>query len=276
MERFEFSDEQAEYILMLRLQTLVGLEIQKILNEIGDKKELVAYLTAILEDPQKLDGVVIDELIYIKDTYGDERKTEVSNDSSIYELNQNFKALKKLDEMMKDPVITWIGGDYKIKVLYQTRILNIPADTFTLTKTHTQDKMIAISDQGELVIQRLKDFGKFTVQSDPLDVVRHFGIKSKLIFSEVMGYDFDYLVMVTNQNTMKKIDKKLLLTFKKFPTIVMGLAKGEQIIKVLPIKKDDQIGVISERGRILIFDPKQQLRAMGKTAAGVKAMELQP
>ncbi|MDP2670035.1 MAG: DNA gyrase C-terminal beta-propeller domain-containing protein [bacterium] len=56
----------------------------------------------------------------------------------------------------------------------------------------------------------------------------------------------------------------------------MGLAKGEQIIKVLPIKKDDQIGVISERGRILIFDPKQQLRPMGKTAAGVKVMELQP
>jgi DNA gyrase/topoisomerase IV subunit A len=44
MEKYEFSDEQSEYILMLRLQTLVGLEIQKILGEIGDKKELIAYL----------------------------------------------------------------------------------------------------------------------------------------------------------------------------------------------------------------------------------------
>jgi DNA gyrase/topoisomerase IV subunit A len=208
---------------MLRLQTLVGLEIEKILNEIADKKELIDYLTGILEDPKKLDAVVVDEMIYMKDTYGDARKTTLSDDASIYDLNANVKALKRLDEMVKDPVITWIGGDYKIKVLYQSRILNIPADTFTLTKTHNQDKMIAISDKGELVIERLKDLGKFTVQSDALDVVKHYGLKNKLLFSETMGYDFDYLIMITNHNTMKKIDKELLLSFRKFPTIVMGL-----------------------------------------------------
>lgn len=274
MELFGFSDEQAEYILMLRLQTLVGLEIEKILQEIADKKELIDYLTGILEDPKKLDAVVVDEMIYMKDTYGDARKTTLSDDASIYDLNANVKALKRLDEMVKDPVITWIGGDYKIKVLYQSRILNIPADTFTLTKTHNQDKMIAISDKGELVIERLKDLGKFTVQSDALDVVKHYGLKNKLVFSETMGYDFDYLIMITNKNTMKKIDKELLLSFRKFPTIVMGLEEWETIIKVLPIKKSDQIGVITQWWRILIFD-HNGLRPMGKTAAGVKAIDLQ-
>jgi hypothetical protein len=89
---------------------------------------------------------VIDELIYIKDTYGDERKTQISNDASVYELNQNIKALKKLDELIKEPVITRIGNDYKIKVLYQTRILKIPQETITLTNTNNQEKVIAISD----------------------------------------------------------------------------------------------------------------------------------
>jgi DNA gyrase subunit A len=274
MEKFDFSDEQSEYILMLRLQTLVGLEIQKILGEIGDKKELISYLEGILADQKKLDAVVIDEMIYMKDTYGDERKTELVNDASIYDLNTNIKALKRMDEMIQEPVITWIGGDYKIKVLYQSRILNIPQETFTLTKTHNQDKMIAISDRGELVIQRLKDLGKFTVQSEALDVVQHFGLKSTLVFSETLWYDFDYLVMITNQNTLKKIDKELLLSFRKFPTTVMGLESGEKIIKVLPIKKTDQIGVITEQGRILIFD-HNGLRPMGKTAAWVKAIALQ-
>jgi len=274
MEKYGFSDEQAEYILMLRLQTLVGLEIQKILGEIGDKKELIAYLTWILEDQAKLDAVVIDEMIYMKDTYGDPRKTIVVNDPSIYDLNQHIKELKRMDELIQEPVITWIGWDYKIKVLYQTRILNVPQETFTLTKTHNQDKMIAITDTGELVIQRLKDLGRFTVQSEWLDVVHHFGLKSHLVFSETMGYDFDYLVMITNQNTLKKIDKKLLLSFKKFPTTVMWLAAKEKIIKVLPIKKNDQIWVITEQWRILIFDHKW-LRPMGKTAAGVKAIALQ-
>jgi hypothetical protein len=58
-----------------------------------------------------------------------------------------MKALKKLDELIKEPVIAWIGNDYKIKVLYQSRILNIPEDTFILTNTHNQDKMVALSDK---------------------------------------------------------------------------------------------------------------------------------
>lgn len=273
MSRFEFSDEQAEYILMLRLQTLVGLEIQKILNEMQEKKELIEYLTGILNDSKKLDAVVVDELIYIKDTYGDPRRTQISNDASIYELNQNFKALKKLDELIKEPVITRIGLDYKIKVLYQSRILNIPEDTRTLTNTHNQDHMVAISDKGELVIQRLKDLGKFTIKTPAMDVVKEFGLKSNLVFSETMGFDFDYLVLLTNKNCIKKITKQLLTWLKKFPTIIMGLEKNETILKVVPIKKDDKIGIVSQKGKILIFK-EGQVRPMGKSAGWIKAIEL--
>ncbi len=158
MTKFEFSDEQAEYILMLRLQTLVGLEIQKILDEMKEKRDLITYLTAIIENPKKLDKVVVDEMIYMRDTYGDERKTEISNDVElIYDLDSSIKRLKKLDELIKEPVITWIDSDYKLKVLYQSRILKVPEGTWTYTHTDNQDKIIAISDTGELVIQRLKD-----------------------------------------------------------------------------------------------------------------------
>jgi hypothetical protein len=71
------------------------------------------------------------------------------------------------------------------------------------------------------VIQRLKDLGKFSTQSDAMDVVKEYGLKSNLIFSETMEFDFDYLVMVTSHNNVKKIKKALLLKFKKFPTVVM-------------------------------------------------------
>lgn len=238
VERFEFSEEQSEYILMLRLQTLVGLEIQKILNEIGEKRELIAYLEGILGDEKKRDKVVIDELIYMKDTYGDARRTEVSNDSSVYSLNQNIAALKRLDELNKEPVITWIGNTYNLKVLYQSRIMNIPPETLTLTYTHNQDNMIAISDTAELFIKRIKDLGKHTVQSDPLNVKKEFGITGNVVFSETMAHEFDYICMLTSHNNIKKIKKDLLLSFRKFPTVVMDLVeKDERIIKVLPVKK---------------------------------------
>ena len=273
MKKFEFSDAQTEYILMLRLQTLVWLEIQKILNEIGEKSEEIKYLTWIIEDPSKRDWVVADEMHYIKDKYGDERRTKVSQDPSVYQLNNNMKALKKLDELIKDPVIAWIGNDYKIKVLYQTRILNIPEDTFILSKTHNQDKMIALSDKWELVVQRLKDFGKFTVKSAPLDVVKEYGIKHDLIFSVTLEYDFDYLVFDTNKNNVKKIKKDLILKFRKFPTVVMGLESDEKIVKVISCKEEDKIWLISEQGKMLIFREKF-VRPMGKTAWWVKGMDL--
>lgn len=84
---FEFSEAQAEYILMMRLQSLVGLEIKKVMEEIDEKKKLIAELEAIISQPEKLDGVVKDEFTYMKKQYGDERKTEVSQDLSVYNVS---------------------------------------------------------------------------------------------------------------------------------------------------------------------------------------------
>ncbi|MBR7037295.1 hypothetical protein IKI14_05655 [bacterium] len=85
--KFQFSEEQAEYILQMRLQSLVGLEIQKILDEIAEKQAKIAELTEILANPEKLDGVVQSEFDYMKQKYGDERKTEVSDDTSLLNLS---------------------------------------------------------------------------------------------------------------------------------------------------------------------------------------------
>ncbi|MBR6908144.1 hypothetical protein IKN40_06810 [bacterium] len=69
MERFGFTEKQAEYILLMRLQSLVGLEIQKISDEIEEKLRLIDELEHIIGDPEKLDEVIEKELIYMKDKY---------------------------------------------------------------------------------------------------------------------------------------------------------------------------------------------------------------
>ena len=94
---------------MLRLQTLVGLELKKILDEIEEKEKEIAYLKGLLSDSKKLDKVVVDEINYMKDTYGDKRRTKVSNDvEEIYALNNSIKNLKKLDGLIQEPVLVWI------------------------------------------------------------------------------------------------------------------------------------------------------------------------
>jgi DNA gyrase subunit A len=146
MTKFEFSDVQSEYILQMRLQSLVGLEIQKILEEIGDKKALIEYLEGIINDQKKLDKVVTDEMDYIKKTYGDARRTEVIEDD-LGNLSGKIKDLLKLEDAKKEDVILWIGADSTFKILYQSRINIIPEDTIELVYTHNQDKLVVITDK---------------------------------------------------------------------------------------------------------------------------------
>lgn len=274
MEKFEFSEAQAEYILMMRLQSLVGLEIQKISDEIEEKKKLIEELQAIIDQPEKLDGVVRDEFKYMKKQYGDERKTDVSQDLSVYNISWSLKAFMAAADKVKEDVIVWIGNDYSVRVLYQSRIQVIPEETMDLIYTHNQDKLIVITDIGELVVQRLKDFGSFAMKQNALNLNEHFWLKGKIVFAKTLHFDYQHLIFLTNQNSCKKIKKELVLSFKKFPTVIMKLADKEKILSVEAVNDTDNVGILTKHGWMLLFK-SNDLRPMGKTAGWVKSIELQ-
>ncbi|MFA7284346.1 MAG: DNA topoisomerase (ATP-hydrolyzing) [Candidatus Absconditabacterales bacterium] len=271
MTKFDFTEVQAEYILKLTLGRLVGLEIQKILEEIGDKQALIAELTQIINDPAKLNEVVVKEINEVKDKFGDARKTDVSND--VGDMAGDFKKLLKLQDLKKEDVICLVDNESKIKLLYQSRIMNIPEETAHMIYTNNQDKLIVITDIGELVIARLKDLPSHTTKSEPLDPVKHWSLKGKIVLCETMEDDYQCLSMITNKNSLKKIKKDLLLGFKKFPTVIMNLEEGEHIINITPTNEGDAIGIISTDGNMVLFK-EENLRPMGKTSGGVKGIEL--
>lgn len=273
-KKFDFTDVQAEYILQMRLQSLVGLEIQKILDEIKEKKELIEYLEGIINDPKKLNKVVSDEMKYIKKTYGDERRTELVGDAGAGNLSGSMKELLKAEDAKKEDVILWIGADHSFRILYQSRVNILPEDTLELVYTHNQDKLIVITDKGELVIQRLKDIGSHNMKSAAVNPAEQWGLKGNVVFCSSMLHDYKELVFLSNQNNLKKIKKELLLSFKKFPTTVMTLADKEKIIAVEAVRDQDKIGVLSQKGYLSLF-PEEQCRPMGKTAAGVKAISVE-
>ena len=274
MHEFSFSDSQADYILKLQLSRLVGLEIQKILEEIADKQQLIQELQAIINNPTRLDEVVKEELIIIKEKYGDERRTEIIDDMSIYDMASGFKELKKLQDLKKVDVLCLIDNNYHIKVLYQSRIQVVPEETIEFIKTHNQDKLIVITDIGELVIHRLKDLWEFTTKSEPLNPKKHWKLSGNIVFCSTMDHDYTDLVFLSSHNSLKKIKKELLLKFKKFPTTIMSLENGEKLTSVTHTKAWDKIGVLSKKAMLLLF-PESDLRAMGKMSGGVKALELE-
>ena len=274
MTKFDFSEEQAEYILQMRLQSLVGLEIQKILDEIEEKKKLIAELTEIINNPTRLDEVVAEEMNYMKDKYGDERKTDVSDNTDVYNIAGSIKELQAQADKVKEDVICRIGNDFSLRVLYQSRVQVIPEETIDLIYTQNQDKLIIITDIGELVVQRLKDFGGATMAKPAINLKKHFELKGKIVFAKTLHFAYDHLVFLTDQNNIKKIDKNLVLSFKKFPTIIMNLQPKEKIVKVEAVNDSDNIGILTKHGRMNLF-PATDIRPMGKTAGGVKSIELQ-
>lgn len=274
IDKFEFSEAQSEYILMMRLQSLVWLEIQKISEEIEEKKKLIEYLEWIINDPIKLDWVIIDEFTYMKKKYWDPRKTKVSNDLSVYNIGWSLKALQEAADKVKEDVIVWIWNDHSIRVLYQSRIQIIPDETLELIYTHNQDKLIVITDIWELVVYRLKDLWQFTMAKNSLNLNEHFWLKWKIVFAKTLHFNYDNLVLFTNLNSIKKIKKELVLSFKKFPTKIMNLADKERILKVEAVNPWDNLCILSEQWRMNIF-PNDDIRPMGKTAWWVKAIDLQ-
>lgn len=274
MQKFEFSDPQAEHILLMRLQSLVGLELNKILEEIDEKQKLIDYLENIVNNPAALDDVVRDEMNDIKKTYWDKRKTILVADES-GDIKKTLKAFEDQADQEKEDVIVWLSDNFDLRVLYQSRVSVIPEDTIDLIYTHNQDKIIVITDQWELVVQRLKDLWSFQYNSIPLNFHKHFNLKGRVIFANTLHAPFDHLLLMTSDNNIKKIDKNLVLSFKKFPTTVMNLpGKNEKILNVLPVSDNDTIGVATKQWRLLMF-PSKELRPMWKTAGWVNAIALQ-
>jgi DNA gyrase subunit A len=272
MKKFEFTDVQAEYILQMRLQSLVWLEIQRIIDEIGEKKALIEYLEGIINDPKKLDKVVTDEMAQIKKSYGDERRTEVVEDD-MGSLTGKIKDLLKLEDQKKEDVILWIGADTTFRILYQSRINIIPEDTIELVYTHNQDKLVVITDKGELVVQRLKDIWQHIMKNPGANAKELWNLKWDVVFINTTMHDYKELAMMTDKNSLKKIKKDMLLGFKKFPTTIMNLEGNEKIIAVQAVRDGDAIGIISQKGYLSLF-PEAQCRPMGKTAWGLKAIDV--
>lgn len=273
ISKFEFSDVQAEYILQMRLQSLVWLEIQKIIDEIDEKKKLIEYLEWIINDPKKLDKVVTDEMNYIRKTYGDDRRTEVVEDGGMWNLSGQIKDLIKLEDMKKEDVILWIGADSTFRILYQSRINIIPEDTIELVYTHNQDKLVVITDKWELVVQRLKDIWQHIMKNPGVNPKDIWGLKWEVVFINTTLHDYKELAMMTDKNSLKKIKKDMLLWFKKFPTTIMTLEGNEKIIAVQAVRDKDAIWIISQKWYLSLF-PEAQCRPMGKTAGGLKAIDV--
>ncbi len=281
INRFDLSENQANAILRMRLQRLTGLEREKIESEYQDLKEKIKYYKEILGDEQKLLDIIKEEILEIKDKYGDERRTKILNQTTdldledLIEEEQVVVTMTTQGYIKRMPVDTYRSQRRGGKGIIGTTTREEDfVDNVFITSTHNY--FLFFTNKG--LVYRLKGYQipQASRQSRGTAIVNLLNLESDEKVSSVIPLsDFEgnnYLTMVTKNGMVKKTP---LVEYDSNYTGIIGikLMENDELIEVKNTKKDENIILITRLGKAIRFNEKD-IRSVGRAAQGVKGIDL--
>ena len=284
MERFGLSEKQAQAILDMRLARLTGLEREKIELEYKALQEKIAYLQSILDTPQMVIDIIKEELIEIKEKYGDDRRTEITfaeDEIDLDELIQeedmtvtltHFGYIKRLSA---DTYRTQKRGGRGITGL-STREEDFAENVFV---TSTHNPLLFFSTKGNVYSKKCYEIPESGRTAKGMAIVNMLSLDSDEKITAVFPvseYDKDaQLVMVTKEGYIKKTAMSEYAKIRQSGLRAIGLRDEDELIRVFQTSGKDDIIVGTRNGLSIRFN-EEDVRPMGRTAMGVKAISLKP
>lgn len=282
IERFGFSDIQAQAILDMRLARLQGLEREKIEKEYAELMEKIAYFKAILSDETLLMGVIKEELQEIREKYGDNRRSKIVaaedefDDEDLIEEESVAVTLTHLGYIKRVPADTYKAQRRGGKGItgITTRENDFVKD---LIMTSTHDYLLFFTDTGK--VHKLKAYeipeasrtAKGTPAVNLLNLMQKERITAIIPVSQFD--DENYLIMVTKNGTIKKTALSQFDTNRKNGLIAINLKDDDSLIGVRETCGNDNIILVTRKGKCISFSEKD-VRSMGRIAAGVRGIKL--
>ena len=282
IERFSFSDIQAQAILDMRLARLQGLEREKIEKEYAELMEKIAYFKAILSDETLLMGVIKEELQEIREKYGDNRRSKIVaaedefDDEDLIEEESVAVTLTHLGYIKRVPADTYKAQRRGGKGItgITTRENDFVKD---LIMTSTHDYLLFFTDTGK--VHKLKAYeipeasrtAKGTPAVNLLNLMQKERITAIIPVSQFD--DENYLIMVTKNGTIKKTALSQFDTNRKNGLIAINLKDDDSLIGVRETCGNDNIILVTRKGKCISFSEKD-VRSMGRIAAGVRGIKL--
>ena len=279
---YRLSDTQAQAILELRLHRLTGLEQEKIHNEFKDLLDQIEDLMDILNRNERLMLVIRDELIEIKERFGDERKTEI--EESAIDLNDE-------DLIVEEDVVVTIShsGYAKSQPITDYRAQRRGGRGKTATKTKdedfvshmfvasTHDTVLCFSDRGQvywLRVFQMPQAGR-TARGKPLVNLLPLEENEKITaVLSIREYDENqFIVMATRNGTVKKCQLTDFSRPRASGIRAIDLLEEDQLIGVSITDGEYDIMMFSDAGKAVRFS-ETKVRAMGRTARGVRGINL--
>ena len=282
MERFGLSEVQAQAILDMRLKALQGLDREKLENEYRELEERIAYFKELLADPEKIKGVLREELIAIRDKYGDERRTEIQDledeidfedlideEDCVYTLTHNGY-IKRL------PVSEYRAqgrGGKGVRAM-ATREEDYVQTVFTAS---THDNILFFTNLGKVYVRkgyRIPEAGRSARGSNIVNIIPiDPGEKvSAMIAGRGISED-SYLVFVTRDGTVKRTAQSAFKNIRSNGIRALTLDEGDELMTVLQTGGEDKILIATREGMAICFK-ETDARAMGRDAVGVRGIRL--
>ena len=283
IERFGLSDTQAQAILEMQLRRLQGLEREKIEEEYAKLLEMIAYYNSLLEDEKKLMGVIKDELLEVRDKYADERRTKIVADESeideedlIAEENVaiTLTHLGYLKRMPSDTYKTQKRGGKGITGL--TTRENDFVKNLIMTSTH--DTLMFITNFGKA--HKLKAYeipeGGRTAKGTP--AVNFLSLMQKERITAIIPIqefsEDKFLIGVTKSGTIKKTPLSQYDVMRKGGLVTINLKEDDELIGIQETTGNNNVIIVTKQGKCICFS-EEEVRSMGRQAAGVRAIKLE-
>ena len=284
MSNFKLTDVQANAILEMKLRRLTGLERDKIENELNDLLKLIEDLQGILASDQRVLEVIKNELLEIKEKYGDERRTNI--DMTAIEYIEDESLIPN-----EDVIVTLTNSGY-IKRLradtYKTQNrggvgikgMTTNDEDFVehLVSMKTHDYILFFSNKGRVYRMKGYEVPEFSRQSKGLPIINLLQLDKNENISSIVeiSEDYDdikYLVFTTKNGVVKRTDITEFDNIRRSGKIAIVLRENDSLISVRKTCGKDEIAIGASNGRMVRF-AEDEIRVMGRSSAGVKGIEL--
>jgi len=283
MERFNLSERQAQAILDMQLRRLAALERQRIEDEQREALERIIFLEDLLANPRKILDVIQEDLTEMAEKYGDERRTHIA-----HEAKENLRDEDLVPDEAALISITQRGYVKRVAAkVFRAQGRGGRGVTGHATKdedavlmlfpARTLDTVLFFSDNGKVYSEKAYQIPDAERTSKGIPIVNVLSLEAdESITAAVAVSQFDpshYCMMATRKGRVKRLSLAELSSVRPSGLIAINLEEGDELGWVRLTDGEDEIILVTERGKALLFS-EQEVRSMGRTAAGVMGIRL--
>jgi DNA gyrase subunit A len=283
MSKFKLTEIQGKAILEMRLQTLAGLERQKIENELAEKIALIKELEGILADPGKILKIMQDELAEIKEKYADKRKTQIIP----HAVNQ----ISAKDTIPNEAMIVMLTRENYIKSIQENTFRSQKRGGKGVIGTQTKeedeikiirfannlDELLYFTNKGRVFKLPVYEIPRASKNAKGQPIVNLLQLQKEEFVTSILNigekFSGKYLMMATKQGVIKKTAIEDFKNVRKTGLIAIKLRDQDSLEWVKETAGNDEIMIITKNGMSIRFSEKD-VRSMGRSATGVRGIKL--